>query len=322
MTHGNWRVVLIALSLCVGVSARAGQVMIAASNPSPNVGDKFYVTVKGIDMPKNGGGSLGLAWDNAVVTVAGVVLAPGSPFDFVSMNAPTYNPFTFARNTGNVCDPNPCSFDAVRIIFKAVGPGKANIVINDDGTGFGWSNPDDPNFGMLPKMAYSQASVVVGTGPAAAPDDTADSTAQAEPPVINDVPAVTVQKTVGDQPRRSGNGALFSVLAILFALAGSLLGSALSKTVAYPAPLSVALIFAMGWGVFVAFVIYELVSWQEPGGSLRWLGYGLGAVAAIANIRWVNSAAPSDPATRRNILVAVISLIFYVGASALALNAT
>ena len=74
--------------------------------------------------------------------------------------------------------------------------------------------------------------------------------------------------------------------------------------------------------LLVAFLIYELLAWQQPGATLRWwLGYGPGAVVAIANLRQVQSASLSDTATRRSILIAVIALIVYAGASVFAVSA-
>lgn len=297
------------------------QVNVTASKTNPEVGESFYVTVSGVDMPKNDGASLGLVWNSAVVSVTGIALAPRSPFDFLTSNAPANSAFTFAKNEGNVCEQGPCSFDAVRINFKVIGKGKANIIIKDDGASLGWSNPDDPNFGMFPTMDYNQTTVVVGpfSGDTAAPAEPTVALPEKAAPAAE--PAAVPDKATKDSSSRDRvivSAVVFAVLAVIFMFAGRKLGSMLSEIVRYPAPAVVAMVFAVGWGVLVALAIRELLNWQQPVALVGWLfGYGLGGYVAVPNYNVLKPMTFPEPAKGRHIVSAVVSLIIYVGASAL-----
>jgi hypothetical protein len=147
----------------VVVPSSTAIVKVKASIPNPvPPGASFYVTVRGVDVPKNGGATLKLTWNKAVVSANSVELAPGSPFDY--LEASSVQRFTFASISKNTCESGPCSFDAVRINFKAVGPGSADIALVDDSFDSCWGDPE--TFVCLTNPpTYPQTHVTVGKPP-------------------------------------------------------------------------------------------------------------------------------------------------------------
>lgn len=134
----------------------------STSGPVP-VGTSFYVTLGGVNMPKNGGATLRMDWDDAVVAAQSIELAPDSPFD--GLESSNARRFTFVSvSNPNACVSGPCSFDAVRINFMALAPGKADITVADDNNDSCWGDPDTFNC-VADRPIYKQADVTIEAAP-------------------------------------------------------------------------------------------------------------------------------------------------------------
>jgi hypothetical protein len=164
-------VIIVTAAGCAGMNHKASQgpggaasstatVTVTPSISGPiSLGTTFYVTVSAANMPKNGGATLGLKWNKAVVLWKSIDLAPDSAFDW--LEDATVGRFSFVAVTKpNPCAKGPCSFDAVRISFTAIGPGNAEIAILDDGTDACWGDPDTLKC-VVTQPAYKQADVTV-----------------------------------------------------------------------------------------------------------------------------------------------------------------
>jgi uncharacterized repeat protein (TIGR01451 family) len=163
---------LVSKSCVVGLALLCSSAALAATvNVTPSVSNPiansqtFSVTISGVNIPEQGGASLAVSYNPALVTLDSVALAPGSPFDFLSpltVVDPSTKSFTFALNSGTV--PAGSSFDAIRINFTAAatGSGAANINLIDDGGFYCWGDPI--NFSCYTGFVYNQASVNIGSG--------------------------------------------------------------------------------------------------------------------------------------------------------------
>lgn len=148
-----------------------------ATNPiSSTVATPFTVLMHADQMPYSGGASLGLTWDPTKITVTGIVLAPGTPFDTLQ-NVAGFGAFTVANtNTPNQCISGPCSFDVVVIQASTVqgASGPANLALVDNGGTLCWGQPDtfdciDNNAangaGADVHPVYTPSNIVVGNVP-------------------------------------------------------------------------------------------------------------------------------------------------------------
>lgn len=130
--------------------------------PSSNIvnSSTFFVMVSGTGFPETYGATLSLSFDPRVVNVTEVVLATGSPFDYISSSV-------FDNEAGEVqfisilaplAGALPSgSFDAFRVNFSAIEMGEADIRLRDDGASKGWTGAD---FSLIPEITYNQANVI------------------------------------------------------------------------------------------------------------------------------------------------------------------
>ncbi len=146
-------------------TAQAATVNVVPSTNDVNLFSDFSVLVSGTGFPETGGATLGLSFNPSVVNVAGMSLATGSPFDYISSSA-------FDNVTGEVQFISVLAplvgtlpsgdFDAFRVDFRSVGLGTAGISLIDDGVLKGWAGT---NFSLISGITYNQANVTVSNVP-------------------------------------------------------------------------------------------------------------------------------------------------------------
>lgn len=135
------------LALLCSATSMAATITLIPDTPNnipSDVQTAFTVLMHADQMPYSGGASLGLTWDPTVVTVTGITLASGSPFDTLQ-TLPNFSAFTVANtNTPSQCIAGPCDFDVVMISFITVqaATGHAGIALIDNGGTLCWGNPD------------------------------------------------------------------------------------------------------------------------------------------------------------------------------------
>ena len=172
MTSG--RIALMALLLCQ--SALAAEVRLVPSTTHPKVGESFHVTVKGSKFPAVFGATLGLRFDDKVVSLTGVALEKGSPFTTGVIAKVPFAPGDQVNLVGPLIGDLPTGdFAAFRMNFTAVAPGASDITLVEDGTTLIWMDEDRK---QIP-VSYQQAKVEVGApsgkkakGPQAVPATT------------------------------------------------------------------------------------------------------------------------------------------------------
>ncbi len=157
---------LAVVALLFSSTGFAATVTVTPSNPNPNVGDTFSLTVSGTGFPDTVGATLKILFNSNVSIVSptlpgGIALAAGSPFTGGIAYSGT-NPFPsggiFSVLAPTVGTLPSGSFNAFVINFVANAAGAAGIVLSDDQSDFSWT--DATTFLAIP-VDYTQANVVV-----------------------------------------------------------------------------------------------------------------------------------------------------------------
>jgi hypothetical protein len=116
-----------------------------------------------------------------------------------------------------------------------------------------------------------------------------------------------------------GRGSIaFALFAVVLMYFGRRVGWLLSRASLYLHPLPVIIVECIIWGVFVAYLVHLLISWQQPHWLIRWvLGYALGAYVAVPNYGLLVESSIPDHAQPRHLTISNLPLLAYVASSIL-----
>jgi hypothetical protein len=134
----------------------AAHVSLVPSNAHPRVGEAFSVTVSGSEFPTVFGATLGLTFNDKVISLTGVELTEGSPFTTGVAAKLPFQPGEEINLVGPLQGPLPSgNFPAFRMDFKVLAAGKSSIALVENGGGLMWMDEDRK---PIP-ATYTQASI-------------------------------------------------------------------------------------------------------------------------------------------------------------------
>lgn len=106
---------------------------------------------------------------------------------------------------------------------------------------------------------------------------------------------------------------IFFFIALVLMYIGRKMGWALSRSLLYTAPIGVALMACFVWGTLIAFAMYSLIQWQQPGLILKVVfGYALGAYVSIPNFGLISESTIPQNEMTRHYMISLVPSIAYV----------
>jgi len=106
---------------------------------------------------------------------------------------------------------------------------------------------------------------------------------------------------------------IFIIVAIVGMLIARKIGWSISKLLLYPLTMIFSAILCFIWGIIIAFLIAELISWQNPYIIIKIIfGYGLGAYVAVPNYGLISETTISRSELSKHYMIKLLPLSSYI----------